>query len=311
MIGGMDWLNYHHLQYFWLVAKQGGLTKAADNLRLSPSTISTQIGRLEDELGHKLFERQGRKLVLTAAGHVVYRYAEEIFLLGREIFDSLRDQPVSRPLKVQIGIAEVIPKLLAKKFLMPVVQMSDDVQLICHENRSDRLLAELSIHNLDVVLTDTPVGSSVKVRAYNHLLGESDIMLFAVDSLAGKYRRGFPASLQAAPFLLPAAGTALRGLLANWFAAHDIRPRIVGEFEDSALLKVFGQQGLGVFAAPAIIRSEIAQQYCVREIGLVDGQKEHFYAISVEKKLKHPAVVAIAEAAKNRFFDGTSKRVPG
>jgi len=302
MISGMDWLNYHHLQYFWMVAKQGGLIKAADNLRVSPSTISTQIGRLEEELGHKLFDRQGRKLVLTDAGHVVYRYAEEIFLLGREIFDSLRDQPTKRPLKVHVGIAEVIPKLLAKKFLMPVLQLSDDLQLICHENRTDRLLAELSIHNLDVVLTDTPVGSSVKVRAYNHLLGESDIMLFAVDSLARKYRRNFPDSLQTAPFLLPTAGTALRGLLSNWFDAHDIRPRIVGEFDDSALLKVFGQQGLGVFAAPAIIRSEIGKQYGVREIGLVDGQKERFYAISVEKKLKHPAVVAIAEAAKNQFF---------
>ena len=300
MINGMDWLNYHHLQYFWMVAKQGGLTKAAENLRLSPSTISTQIGRLEEALGHKLFERQGRKLVLTDAGHVVYRYAEEIFLLGREIFDSLRDQPAKRPLRVHVGIAEVFPKLLAKKFLMPVLNLSDDVQLICHENRSDRLLAELSIHNLDVVLTDTPVGSSVKVRAYNHLLGESEIMLFAVEPLARKYRRNFPASLQTAPFLLPAVGTALRGMLATWFDVHEIRPRIVGEFEDSALLKVFGQQGLGVFAAPAIIRNEIEKQYGVREIGLIEGQKERFYAISVEKKLKHPAVVAIAEAARSQ-----------
>lgn len=299
----MNWLNYHHLLYFWTVAQQGGLAKAAENLRLSPSTISTQIGRLEESLGHKLFERQGRKLVLTDAGRVVYRYAEEIFLLGREIFDSLRDQPAKRPLKVHIGIAEVIPKLLAMKFLMPVLQLSDDVQLICHEGRSDKLLAELSLHNLDVVLTDTPVGSSVKVRAYNHFLGESGIMLFAADPLARKYRRNFPGSLQTAPFLLPAPGTALRGLLTNWFDGHAIRPRIVGEFDDSALLKVFGQQGVGVFAAPAIIRTEIKKQYGVREIGLLEGQKEQFYAISVEKKLRHPAVVAIAEAAKNQFFE--------
>ena len=299
----MNWLNYHHLLYFWTVAKQGGLAKAAENLRLSSSTVSTQIGRLEESLGHKLFERQGRKLVLTDAGQVVYRYADEIFLLGREIFDSLRDQPAKRPLKVHIGIAEVIPKLLAKKFLMPVLQLSDDVQLICHENRSDRLLAELSIHNLDVVLTDTPVGSLAKVRAYNHLLGESGIMLFAAEPLARKYRRNFPASLKNAPFLLPAVGTALRGQLTNWFDAHEIRPRIVGEFEDSALLKVFGQQGLGVFAAPVVIRSEVKKQYGVREIGLIEGQTEQFYAISVEKKLKHPAVVAIAETAKNQLFE--------
>lgn len=298
----MNWLNYHHLLYFWMVAKQGGLAKAAENLRLSPSTISAQIGRLEEAFGQKLFERQGRKLVMTDAGQIVYRYAEEIFLLGREIFDSLRDQPAKRPLKVHIGIAEVIPKLLAKKFLLPVLQLSDDVQLICHENRSDRLLAELSIHNLDVVLTDTPIGSLAKVRAYSHLLGESGIMLFASDTLARKYRRNFPVSLQNAPFLLPAVGTALRGLLTNWFDAHEIRPRIVGEFEDSALLKVFGQQGLGVFAAPVVIRSEVIKQYGVREIGLIEGQTEQFYAISVEKKLRHPAVMAIADAAKNQFF---------
>jgi LysR family transcriptional regulator, transcriptional activator of nhaA len=298
----MNWLNYHHLLYFWTVAKQGGLAKAAENLRLSPSTISTQIGRLEESLGHKLFERQGRKLVMTDAGQVVYRYADEIFLLGREIFDSLREQPAKRPLKVHVGIAEVIPKLLAKKFLMPVLQLSDDVQLICHEGRSDRLLAELSIHNLDVVLTDSPVGSLAKVRAYSHLLGESGIMLFAAEPLASKYRRNFPASLKTAPFLLPAVGTALRGQLTNWFDTHELRPHIVGEFEDSALLKVFGQQGLGVFASPVVIRSEVKKQYGVREIGVIEGQTEQFYAISVEKKLKHPAVVAIAEAAKNQVL---------
>jgi len=299
----MNWLNYHHLLYFWMTAKQGGLAKAAESLRLSPSTVSTQIGRLEETLEHKLFERQGRKLVLTDAGRIVYRYAEEIFLLGRELFDTLRDQPAKRPMKVHIGIAGVIPKLLAKKFLMPVLQLSNDIQLICHEDRSDRLLAELSLHNLDVVLTDTPVGSSVKVRAYSHLLGESDIMLFAAPPLARKYRRNFPASLEAAPFLLPAAGTALRGLLTNWFDARELRPRIVGEFDDSALLKAFGQQGLGVFAAPAVIREEIKRQYGVREIGIVEGYLERFYAISVEKKLKHPAVVAIAEAAKQKLFE--------
>lgn len=299
----MNWLNYHHLHYFWMVAKQGGLVKAAENLRLSPSTVSSQVGRLEEALGHKLFERQGRRLALTDSGRVVYRYAEEIFLLGREISDSLRDQPAQRPLKVHVGVAEVIPKLLAKKFLTPVLRLSDDVQLVCSENRSERLLAELSIHNLDVVLTDAPVGPSVKVRAYSHLLGESDIVLFAAEPLARRYRRDFPASLRAAPFLLPAAGTVLRGLLANWFDAEGIRPRIVGEFEDSALLKVFGQQGHGVFAAPAIIRGEIRKQYGVRELGRVEGQRERFYAISVEKKLRHPAVVAIAEAAKRQFFE--------
>ncbi|NTW58373.1 MAG: hypothetical protein HGA43_04350 [Nitrospirae bacterium] len=186
---------------------------------------------------------------------------------------------------------------------MPVLQLSDDVQLICHENRSDRLLAELSIHNLDVVLTDTPVGSLAKVRAYNHLLGESGIMLFAASPLAKKYRRNFPASLRNAPFLLPSVGTALRGMLASWFEAYDIHPHVVGEFEDSALLKVFGQQGLGVFAAPAIIQGEVQKQYGVSSIGPLTGHTERFYAISAEKRLRHPAVVAIAEAAKNQFIN--------
>lgn len=298
----MNWLNYHHLLYFWTVAREGGLTQAAENLRLSPSTISVQIGQLEESLGHKLFERKGRHLVLTEAGRTVYRYAEEIFLLGREIFDALREQPVKRPLKVEVGVVEIIPKPLVQKLLAPVLQLFDDIQLVCRENRPERLFAELSQHDIDVVLTDAPLNPSVKVRAYSHLLGESEILLFAAEGIAGKYRRNFPASLTGAPFLLPAAGTALSGQLAKWLEAHKIRPRITAEIEDSALIIEFGRHGHGIFAAPAIIRSEIRQQYNVREIGVVDGYKEQFFAISMERKLKHPAVVAIAQVARDRLF---------
>ncbi len=298
----MNWLNYHHLLYFWTVARHGGLAKAADNLRLSPSTVSTQIGRLEETLGHKLFERRGRNLVLTEAGQVVYRHAEEIFLLGREIVESLRDRPAKRSLLFHVGVAGVIPKLLAGKFLMPALLLSDDIRLICHEGRSDRLIAELSIHNLDVVLTDTPLDSSIRVRAYNHLLGETEIMLFAAEELARKYRRNFPASLRNAPFLLPSSETVLRGILTDWFEAHHIRPRIAAEFDDSALLKIFGQQGLGVFASPAAIRADIEKLYAVRAIGPVKGHSERFYAITTERRLRHPAVAAIVEAARSRIL---------
>ena len=298
----MQWLNYHHLLYFWTVVRQGGVGKAAEELRLSPSTVSAQLRSLQDMLGQELFERQGRKLELTDAGRIVYRYAEEIFLLGRDLQAMVANQPVRRPLKLNVGVAEVIPKLVAKKLLEPALRLTPAVHLVCREGASDRLLAELSIHSLDVVLTDMPIGSLARVRGYNHLLGESDILLFAAGNLTRTYRRGFPASLNGAPFLLPMEGTVLRQSLDGWFEANEIIPQVVGEFEDSALLKVFGQLGAGIFAAPAIIRKEIAAQYGVRELGVVEGSREQFYAISIERKLKHPAVVAIAEAAKRKLF---------
>lgn len=298
----MQWLNYHHLLYFWTVVRQGGIAKAADELRLSPSTISAQLRSLQDMLGQELFERQGRKLALTDAGRIVYRYADEIFLLGKDLLSAVSHQPVRRPLRFQVGVAEVIPKLVAKKLLEPALDLSPPVHLVCREGSSERMLAELSIHNLDVVLTDMPIGSLAKVRGYNHLLGESDILIFGAAPLARKHRGPFPASLSGAPFLLPMPGTVLRQSLDGWFEDQGIEPRIVGEFEDSALMKVFGQLGAGMFAAPAIIRNEVTRQYHVREIGVVKGCREQFYAISVERKLKHPAVVAIAEAAKKKLF---------
>lgn len=299
----MNWLNYHHLHYFWVVVRRGGLMKAADDLRISPSTVSAQLHRLEVVLGQKLFERQGRKLALTDTGRIVYRYADEIFLLGKDLVATVTSKPARSPLRFQVGITEVIPKLMAKKLLEPALRLSSDIRLICREGPSDRLFAELSLHNLDIVLADAPIGSFVKIRGYNHLLGESEVLIFAADSLARKYRRHFPESLTGAPFLLPVTGTVLRQSLDGWFDAHGIRPRIVGEFEDSALLKIFGQLGVGVFASSAVIKSEIIKQFGVRELGVAAGCREQFYAISVERKLKHPAVVAIAEAARQKLFE--------
>lgn len=298
----MEWLNYHHLLYFWTAVKQGGVTRAAEELRLAPSTVSSQIHLLENLLGHKLFERTGRKLVLTDVGQVAFRYAEEIFSLGREFVDTLHQKRVDRPLKIRIGITDVVPKLVAAKIIEPALALDMEIRLSCHEGHFSSLLAELSIHNLDVVLSDSPIGSLAKIRGFNHLLGESAVMLFAEKSLASKFKRGFPNSLDSAPFILPAEGASLRQSLEQWFHAKKIRPQIVGEFDDNALLKAFGQLGIGFFAAPAVIRDEVMRQYHVREIGTIDGITEQFYAISVERHLKHPAVVAIAEGARSKIF---------
>ncbi len=298
----MEWLNYHHLLYFWTVAKEGSIARATSELRLAQPTISGQIRVLEESLGEKVFQRSGRNLVLTDIGRVVFRYADEIFSLGRELRDVIKSGPSARPLRLLVGVADVVPKLMAYKLLEPALSLSEPVQIICREDKPDRLLAELASHNLDVVLSDAPVGPTIRIRAFNHLLGECSVLFMAAPSLVKLYRRGFPKSLNGAPFLLPTENTALRHSLDRWFLSKGIRPRIVGEFEDSALLKVFGQTGMGIFPAPSIIETEISRQYQVQVIGRVESIKERFYAISVERKIKHPAVVAISEAARKKLF---------
>jgi len=298
----MNWLNYHHLMYFWTVVRKGGLAPAAEELRLSPSTVSTQIHQLEHVLGHKLFDRSGRKLVLNEIGQVVYRYAEEIFTLGRELHDTLEDRPFERPIRFQIGIADVIPKLLASKLLEPVMSSSQGLHLVCREDHPDNLVSQLILHDLDMVLTDAPISPNLRVRGFSHLLGESEISLFASSKLAARYKRGFPGSLEGAPCLLPGDRTVLRRSLEQWFESHKIRPRVVAECDDSALLKVMGQKGLGFFAAPSVVGIEVARQYHVRELGRLDGAVEKFYAVSMDRRIKHPAVQAIVENAKKGVF---------
>src|SRR3990172_12249937 len=290
----MEWLNYNHLLYFWVVAKEGSIARATRELRLAQPTISGQIHRLEEVLGEKLFARKGRNLELTEIGRVVFRYAEEIFALGRELQDTLKGAPVGRPLTLVVGVADVVPKLIARRLLEPALKVSEPVHLVCREDKPDRLLAELAVHELDIVLADAPVSPSLRVRAFNHLLGECDVVFLAAPNLAATHRRGFPRSLDGAPLLLPTENTALRRSLDQWFTTHDIRPRVVGEFEDSALLKEFGQTGLGIFPAPSVIVDEVRGQYRVRLVGRLEEVRERFYAISVERKLKHPAVVAIS-----------------
>ena len=298
----MEWLNYHHLLYFWMVAREGSLARASAELRLAQSTVSKQIHQFEDVLGHALFAKSGRQLVLTESGRVVFRFADEIFRLGREMLDALRDRPIGKPLRVTVGIADVVPKLLAERVLAPAFTMVGPLRLVCKEDKPDRLLADLALHDLDVILTDAPASPNVKIRAFNHLLGESEIAFFGRKELAAKHRRGFPASLEGAPVLLPTENTALRRSLDQWFAANGVRPNIVGEFEDSALLKVFGLRGTGVFPAPVVVAKEVEAQYQVRSIARVPQVRERLYAVTVERRITHPAVVAICEAAKSLVF---------
>lgn len=298
----MNWLNYHHLMYFWTVVRKGGLAPAAEELRLSPSTVSTQIHQLEHVLGYKLFDRSGRQLVLNDVGKIVFRYAEEIFMLGRELQDSLEDRPLEHPIRFQIGIADVIPKLVASKLLEPVMNSPQGMHLICREDHPNNLVSQLILHDLDMVLTDAPISPDLKVRGFSHLLGESKISVFANSKQTARFKRGFPNSLDGAPCILPGDRTVLRRSLEQWFETHKIRPKVVAECDDSALLNVMGQEGLGFFMAPSIVRREIARQYRVHEVGQLDGVAEKFFAVSMDRRIKHPAVQAIVENAKSGVF---------
>lgn len=298
----MEWLNYHHLFYFWTVAREGSIAKASKQLLLAQPTITGQIRTLEDALGEKLFVRVGRNLVLTEMGRLVYRYAGEIFSLGRELTDVLKGRPAGRPARLIVGVSDLLPKLIAFRLLQPALEMEQKAQIVCYEDRPEALLTELSTYSLDLVLTDAPVGPAVRVKAYSHLLGSCGISFFAPAPMAARYRKRFPRSLDRAPVLLPLENSGLRRSLDKWFESVGVRPEIVGEFQDNALLFVFGQAGAGVFAAPAAIEAEIRRRYRVGVIGRTDAVTESYYAISVERKLKHPAVVAICETARAKLF---------
>lgn len=297
----MDWINYHHLLYFWTVARTGSIAKASQELLLSPPTISSQISRLEEQLGEKLFVRSGRRLVLTEAGDITFRYAEEIFALGRELTDTLRGRPTGHPLRLRVGVADPLPKWIAYHLISPALQLPGPVRIICYEHRPDRLLAELAVNELDVVLSDAPVGPQVKVRAFNHLLGECDVGFYGNRKIAARLRRGFPGSLDGVPFLLPTEDSSMRASLDQWFSQQQIRPSIVGEFDDFSLLRTFAEAGHGAFAAPWLLGSEM-RHYGFVLIGRTSSIRSRFYAISVERKIKNPAVVAISEAARQKIF---------
>lgn len=298
----MEWLNYHHLLYFWMVAREGSIAAAAERLHLAQPTISTQLRSLEQALDTNLFDRSGRRLRLTETGRVVYRYADEIFSLGRELIDTVRGRPTGSPLSLNVGIADVLPKLIAYRLLTPALDFPDGIKVTCHEGKPDQLLARLSIHELDVVLSDAPIGSNVSIKGFNHLLGECGVTVFGVKKLASRYRRGFPESVDGAPWLLPTVNTTLRRTLDQWFDSLDLHPVTICEFEDSALKKVFGQAGRGLFAAPTVIEKEICRQYDVGVVGRIEDIREQFYAISMERKVRHPGVLTLTQNARTKMF---------
>lgn len=298
----MEWLNYHHLYYFYVVAREGTIARAGQVLKLAQPTISGQIRALEESLGEKLFQRAGRTLALTETGHVVYRYAEDIFAMGKELQDTLKGRPSGRPMRLHVGISDVVPKLIAYRLLEPALRSGVEVQVVCTEDKTDRLLANLSGNGLDLVLADSPITPVARVRAFNHLLGECGVSFFARGDVRAKASAPFPKCLHGAPVLLPTESTVMRRSLDRWLESQGVVPRIVGEFDDSALMMAFGASGEGFFPAPAIIEKEIGQRYQVERVGTVGDIRERFYAITVERRIKNPAVAAISEAARLRVF---------
>ncbi|BDG06882.1 transcriptional activator NhaR [Anaeromyxobacter oryzae] len=297
----MEWLNYHHLFYFWTVARAGSIAKASQELRLAQPTISNQLKTLEANLGVKLLERQGRRLVLTDAGRTVVRFADDIFRTGQELQRAVKGLPTGQRLRLVAGVADVIPKRMAALLLQPAVDAHPDLTLVCREGPLPQLLAALAIHELDVVIADVPASEDVKVKAFNHKLGDCGTTFFAAKRLA-HLKKGFPRSLEGAPALLPAEGTAFRRGLDAWLGGLGLRPFVAGEFDDSALMKAFGARGLGVFAAPRVLEDDIVAQYDVSVIGRAEEVRETYYAITVERRLRHPAVAAIAETARDAIF---------
>jgi len=298
----MEWVNYHHLLYFRTVAREGSITRASKVLLLAQPTISGQIRALEETLGEKLFARQGRNLVLTEFGRVVYRYADEIFSLGQEMTDVLKGRPTGRPLRLAVGIADLLPKLVVYRILAPVTELEQPAQLVCHEDKPEQLVTSLQLHGLDLMLTDSPITPTGRVKVYNHLLGTSGISVFGTEELWARYGSNFPASLDGAPLLLPLENSMLRRNLDHWMMGNNIHPRIVGEFQDSALSKTFGSSGAGLFFATTVVEDEVISRYNVKVIGRIPEVQERFYAVSVERRFKNPAVTAILESARQKLF---------
>ena len=296
----MEWLNYHHLLYFWTVAREGSIARASAELRLAQPTISGQLRTLEQSLGGRLFTRVGRGLVLTDTGRLVFSYANDIFGLGRELMTAVRGHATDRPLPLAVGITDAVPKLLAHRLLGPALRLRQPIRLVCREGRSDRLLAALALHELDLVLSDAPAESGITMRTFHRLLVDCGASFCASPKLANRHARGFPWSLDGTPVLMPRAGSAFRVSLERWFDAEEIRPHVVGEFDDTALLKAFGEGGAGIFPVPTVIEREVRRQHGVRTIGRTTAVRERFYAISAERRLTHPGVVAIHDAVQRR-----------
>jgi LysR family transcriptional regulator, transcriptional activator of nhaA len=297
----MEFLNYHHLRYFWAVAKEGGLTKAAHKLHVSQSTISAQIQDLEEVLGEKLFRRAGRNLALTDVGQQVLAYAEEIFTLGQDLLNSVKQRPTSRPLRVCLGVADALPKLVVYQIMEPIFQLPQPVQVSCWETKVSDMLLELAAYRLDLVLADQPASSGVSLKVFNHFLGESGVAFCAEPRMAEKLRRGFPKSLHGAPALLPMSNSGLRRSMEKWFQSIGVRPRLVGEFEDPAFVNILALHSLGFMCVPAMVAKEVEIRFGFRVFGRTEQCQQQFYAITAERKLTHPAVLAITSQARSKL----------
>jgi len=303
----MATLNFKHLRYFWIVAKTGSIARAAEQLHLAPHSISGQLKEFETTLGVVLFRRVGRNLELTDAGRRILSYAEEIFSIGDELLEVLHEQNTNKSLLFRVGIADSVSKAVAYRLVEPALKLEESVRLICREGRLALLLADLAIHRLDMIIADRPMPTQLNVRGYSHLLGESGLSVFGTPNLLKTLSGKFPAVLDNAPFLLPGEDAETRTKLLQWLEANALRPRIVGEFDDSALMKSFGQAGAGLFVAPTAIVEHVCQQYKVMEVGRIDTVVEQLYAITTERRITHPAIVAISKTAREEIF-GWSKR---
>ena len=298
----MRHLNYSHLHYFWAVAREGSIAKASRSLHLTPQTISGQLKLLDEAVGQPLFNRVGRNLVLSDMGRVVFQYADEIFSVGAELASVVRGNNVAGPTTFVVGIVSSMPKLIAERIIAPALMSEQPIRVRCHEASIEQLLSELAVHKLDLVLSDQPVPDGLSIKAYNHRLGESGMSFFTRKSHARRYRGKFPECLQGAPMLLPSPNSALRRRLDDWFEQLELFPSIVGEFDDSALLKAFGEAGTGIFAGPTVIEDEICRMYRMAVIGQTDSISERYYAISPERRLKHPSVVLVTDKARSDLF---------
>ena len=297
-------MNYKHLHYFWAAAKAGGVVRAGAQLNTTPQTLSGQIKLLEERLGRKLFRKSGRRLELTDDGRVALRYADEIFTLGEELQAALRQQrgAPTQVLEFRVGIEDAVAKSVAYRLLEPALQLAEPVRLICTEGRFDDLMSQLALHRMDLVIADEPLSNRLSVKAFNHALGSSAMSFFAAPALKARLRGAFPACLNGAPMLAPGATSSLRTQFEAWLTRHKLQPRVVGEFDDGALMGAFGRQGAGVFLSPSVVEEKTAAQYGVRVIGRSDEMREDFYAISVERRITHPGVVAITQAARRSVF---------
>ena len=298
----MRHLNYNHLLYFWTVAREGSIARASEVLHITPQTISGQLKLLEETVGEALFQRKGRGLVLTDTGQIVHIYADEIFSLGAELSQRLKSKEPGKPLELNVGVVFSIAKLIAYRILEPVLKLEDPVRVVCYEGNLEKLLGDIAVHKLDLVLSDRPLPTGLNVKAYNHILGNSTISFFAQKRIAHPYKKKFPQSLNNAPMLMPVKSNVLRRNLEDWFDQIGIDVSVVSEFDDSALLKAFGSAGAGVFPAPTAISDHVEHMYHAGLIGTVEELKETYYAISPERKLKHPGVMCITETAREKLF---------